>query len=118
MLELGSGLGFTGLVVCQNCRPKQFTFTDCHKDVVDKLKKNIALNIPSCASSLELAEDTGDNMLESHVSQCCEVKPMDNSEGECQSTSVRVVTLDWELVTEGDLEDLATGEDVILAAGK
>ena len=42
----------------------------------------------------------------------------DNFERECQPTSIRVVTLDWEKVTEGDLGDLATGVDVILAAGK
>ncbi|KAI0218216.1 hypothetical protein LSAT2_030063 [Lamellibrachia satsuma] len=40
----------------------------------------------------------------------------DNFERECQPTSIRVVTLDWEKVTEGDLGDLATGVDVILAA--
>ena len=56
-------------------------------------------------------------MPESYSSQCCEAQHKDNSEGEQQSTRIRVVTLDWELVTEGDLESLATGEDVILAAG-
>lgn len=33
-----------------------------------------------------------------------------------ERTSVRVVSLDWEKVTEGELEILASGVDVILAA--
>jgi len=44
VLELGSGLGLLGLIVCAVCQPAQYTFTDHHPQVLDKLQNNI--NIP------------------------------------------------------------------------
>ena len=128
---MGSGLGFTGLVVCQSCHPKQYIFTDCHKDVLDTLKRNIALNIPTYAHGLAQTQAT--DVHPESLSQCSDndrkcdelylssekasvEMSKDNLKGRC--TSIRVVSLDWEKVTEGDLEDLAAGVDVFLAAGK
>ncbi|KAI0218215.1 hypothetical protein LSAT2_030062 [Lamellibrachia satsuma] len=72
ILELGSGLGFTGLVVCQNSHPKQYIFTDCHQDVLDTLTKNIALNVPTYAQSLRHAASI-DSVQDKHQSphHCC-----------------------------------------------
>lgn len=44
MLELGSGVGLTGLVTILECQPKQYYFTDCHHSVLNILSRNIALN--------------------------------------------------------------------------
>lgn len=48
VLELGSGVGLTGLVVCKACRPSCYTFTDGHESVVQVLKENVGINcLPS-----------------------------------------------------------------------
>ncbi|KAJ8318061.1 hypothetical protein KUTeg_003152 [Tegillarca granosa] len=44
VLELGSGLGLTGICVCKCCQLKSYTFTDCHPQVLFLLMKNIELN--------------------------------------------------------------------------
>ncbi|XP_022664653.1 putative protein N-methyltransferase FAM86B2 isoform X2 [Varroa destructor] len=46
ILELGSGVGLTGLCVLK-ARPliESFTFTDCHAAVLDTLRENIQINL-------------------------------------------------------------------------
>ena len=48
MLELGSGLGLTGLVISKMCQPNKYIFSDCHEQVLQKLAANIILNYISC----------------------------------------------------------------------
>ncbi|CAI9718797.1 Hypothetical predicted protein [Octopus vulgaris] len=45
ILELGCGLGLTGIVICKYCQPTHFCFTDCHPQVLYLLSKNIELNM-------------------------------------------------------------------------
>ena len=45
ILELGSGLGLTGLVICQHCEPQRFIFSDCHPNVMTLLSENIHRNV-------------------------------------------------------------------------
>ncbi|GAB1602456.1 protein-lysine N-methyltransferase EEF2KMT-like [Argonauta hians] len=45
ILELGCGLGLTGIVICRNCQPAHFCFTDCHSQVLYLLSKNIEHNL-------------------------------------------------------------------------
>ncbi|KAK0085120.1 hypothetical protein PV325_005740 [Microctonus aethiopoides] len=45
VLELGSGVGLTGLTVLSTCLPNKYTFTDCHPSVLKLLKENISLNL-------------------------------------------------------------------------
>ncbi|KAM8825315.1 protein-lysine N-methyltransferase EEF2KMT isoform 1-T1 [Synchiropus picturatus] len=44
LLELGSGAGLTGIVVCRSCRPSRFIFSDCHPGVLTRLEENATLN--------------------------------------------------------------------------
>ncbi|XP_026217686.1 protein-lysine N-methyltransferase EEF2KMT isoform X3 [Anabas testudineus] len=44
VLELGSGVGLTGIAICRSCSPKRFVFTDCHPTVLQKLRDNIQQN--------------------------------------------------------------------------
>ncbi|XP_076839376.1 protein-lysine N-methyltransferase EEF2KMT [Brachyhypopomus gauderio] len=44
VLELGSGAGLTGIVVCRTCKPTKYVFSDCHRAVLERLKNNVALN--------------------------------------------------------------------------
>ncbi|XP_041634487.1 protein-lysine N-methyltransferase EEF2KMT isoform X1 [Cheilinus undulatus] len=44
VLELGSGVGLTGITICRSCSPKRFVFSDCHHSVLEKLRNNVELN--------------------------------------------------------------------------
>ncbi|NP_001134937.1 protein-lysine N-methyltransferase EEF2KMT [Salmo salar] len=44
VLELGSGVGLTGIAVCRSCYPSSYVFSDCHLSVLHKLRDNIQLN--------------------------------------------------------------------------
>lgn len=45
VLELGAGLGLTGLTVVQSCRPSSFVFTDLHEAVLTTLRENVLINL-------------------------------------------------------------------------
>jgi len=45
VLELGSGTGFLGSVICSVCSPSSFTFSDCHDEVLDLLVDNVRRNL-------------------------------------------------------------------------
>ncbi|KAJ3601374.1 hypothetical protein NHX12_032343 [Muraenolepis orangiensis] len=44
VLELGSGAGLTGMVVCGACSPSSYTFTDFHPNVLQRLRANLERN--------------------------------------------------------------------------
>nr|XP_057904558.1 protein-lysine N-methyltransferase EEF2KMT [Doryrhamphus excisus] len=44
VLELGSGLGFTGVTVCRSCGPSKYVFSDGHGSVLRRLEDNVRLN--------------------------------------------------------------------------
>uniref|UniRef100_A0A3P9LB74 Eukaryotic elongation factor 2 lysine methyltransferase n=1 Tax=Oryzias latipes TaxID=8090 RepID=A0A3P9LB74_ORYLA len=44
VLELGSGVGMSGISICCSCSPRRFVFSDCHPAVLQKLRENVRLN--------------------------------------------------------------------------
>lgn len=46
ILELGSGVGFTGITIGKLCDIKSLMLTDCHEDVLKTTKENILINLP------------------------------------------------------------------------
>ncbi|NXJ70246.1 EF2KT methyltransferase, partial [Rostratula benghalensis] len=101
VLELGSGIGFTGIAVCKSCCPKAYVFSDCHPSVLRALAENIRLN----GFILEPARTCG-----------IPAEPR-GGEGEttsCQTPKLTVAELDWGSVTENQLRDLQP--DVVIAA--
>ncbi|XP_051988106.1 protein-lysine N-methyltransferase EEF2KMT [Xyrauchen texanus] len=42
VLELGSGVGLTGIVTCRSSSLNKYIFSDCHQAVLQRLKNNIA----------------------------------------------------------------------------
>ncbi|XP_030916289.1 protein-lysine N-methyltransferase EEF2KMT [Geospiza fortis] len=101
ILELGSGIGFTGIAICKSCQPRTFIFSDCHPRVLRQLGENLQLNgltpEPDVTWSIQ-TESQG-------------------QEGEGQSfqtPKVIVAELDWGSVTEKQL--LALRADVVIAA--
>ncbi|NXE97375.1 EF2KT methyltransferase, partial [Menura novaehollandiae] len=101
ILELGSGIGFTGIAICKTCQPKTFIFSDCHPRVLRQLGENIRLNgfIP----------EHGVTWSSQAESQGLEVEGKN-----CQTPKVIVAELDWGSVTEKQL--LGLGPDVVIAA--
>lgn len=53
IVELGCGIGLTGLVICSSCSPCQYIFSDCHEDVLEAVQCNLRLNgfVPSLEQS-------------------------------------------------------------------
>ncbi|XP_032393416.1 protein-lysine N-methyltransferase EEF2KMT [Etheostoma spectabile] len=44
ILELGSGVGLTGITICRSCSPNRYVFSDGHPRVLQKLRDNVRLN--------------------------------------------------------------------------
>ncbi|TRZ24177.1 hypothetical protein HGM15179_002863 [Zosterops borbonicus] len=101
ILELGSGVGFTGIAICKSCQPRTFIFSDCHPRVLRQLGENIRLN-----GLTPEPDGTWSSQTQSQGQE---------GEGEkCQNTNVIVAELDWSSVTEKQL--LGLRADVVIAA--
>ncbi|XP_075623401.1 protein-lysine N-methyltransferase EEF2KMT isoform X1 [Balearica regulorum gibbericeps] len=101
VLELGSGIGFTGIAVCKTCNPKTYVFSDCHPCVLKQLAENIRLN------GFTLEPKTTRHIQAESRGQEAEAT---NS----PKPKIIVAELDWGSVTEKQLLDLQP--DVIVAA--
>lgn len=55
VIELGCGLGLTGIVTCHSCNVRSYTFTDCHRQVLYLLAKNIEDNLAPPETLLQLS---------------------------------------------------------------
>ncbi|XP_040212926.1 protein-lysine N-methyltransferase EEF2KMT [Rana temporaria] len=95
VLELGSGIGLTGLVICKSCFPKKYMFSDCHQKVLSKLRENIHLN------GFVLTDE------DDYTKTPERVKDSD-------TVQMSVLELDWESIKEQQLSHIDA--DVIIAA--
>ncbi|KAM6407836.1 protein-lysine N-methyltransferase EEF2KMT [Rhynochetos jubatus] len=101
VLELGSGIGFTGIAVCKTCDPKMYVFSDHHPGVLKQLTENIRLN---------------GFVLEPQATRHIQTEPR-GQEGDTtnrQNPKLIVAELDWGAVTAKELSDLQP--DVVIAA--
>ncbi|NXC46946.1 EF2KT methyltransferase, partial [Penelope pileata] len=96
VLELGSGIGFTGLAICKTCAPRTYVFSDCHHGVLRQLAENIRLN------GFALEPDTADPAQR-------------ESQGlKYQQPKLIVAELEWGSVPAKQLLELRA--DVVIAA--
>lgn len=102
ILELGSGIGFTGIAICKSCQPRTFIFSDCHPRVLTQLGQNLQLN--------GLTPEPGGTW-----STQTEPQGQEGEGQSCQTPTVIVAELDWGSVTEKQL--LALRAEVVIAAG-
>ncbi|XP_054925696.2 protein-lysine N-methyltransferase EEF2KMT isoform X3 [Dermacentor andersoni] len=55
IVELGCGVGLTGMVVCKTCCPLSYTFTDGHEAVLQSVEENLRLNsVTECHTRAEM----------------------------------------------------------------
>ncbi|KFQ58967.1 Protein FAM86A, partial [Pelecanus crispus] len=101
VLELGSGIGFTGITICKTCNPKTYIFSDYHPCVLKQLTENICLN------GFVLEPETTRHIQTESQGQEAEATNY-------QNPKLIVAELDWGSVTEKQLLDLQP--DVIIAA--
>ncbi|NXC19199.1 EF2KT methyltransferase, partial [Corythaeola cristata] len=101
VLELGSGIGFTGIAICKTCNPKTYIFSDYHHCVLKQLTENIRLN------GFVLEPETTQRIPTESPGQEAEATNY-------QNPKLIVAELDWGSVTEKQLLDLQP--DVIIAA--
>jgi len=101
ILELGCGIGLTGMNVISICSPKQYIFSDCHPTVLNMLCENVKLNFVSNKQSdlLNTSDMTSKLQLQLKYKQ----------------TDVQVIDLKWENIDEYILEN-SLQPDVIIAA--
>lgn len=93
VLELGSGVGLTGLTISLSCAPKTVILTDCHPVVLKTLTENIELNIKDDFNEKVPLKDCF--LLERGV--------------------VRVLSLNWETITPEFCEKLGRVNKIVAA---
>ncbi|XP_026724573.1 protein-lysine N-methyltransferase EEF2KMT-like isoform X2 [Trichoplusia ni] len=94
VLELGSGVGFTGITIGKLCDIKSLMFTDCHDDVLKTICENVKINFPDFVQ-----EETQD--VTSY-----------KSENKCLS----IMKLDWNSVDnlpDNIVPDILIGADIV-----
>ncbi|XP_046964980.1 protein-lysine N-methyltransferase EEF2KMT [Vanessa cardui] len=94
VLELGSGVGFTGITIAKLCDITSMIMTDCHSDVLNTINNNIQINL----SDLCLKEDMKSNLYISG------------------DKSIGVMSLDWNDTEELSLPyipNIVIGADIV-----
>ncbi|XP_076666033.1 protein-lysine N-methyltransferase EEF2KMT [Andrena cerasifolii] len=107
ILELGCGVGLTGLCVIRKCFPKQYVFTDCHNDVLDMVSKNVKFNLLPDKKTSQVKLQSKINRLK--------------LEAMYGNTSVQIMELNWEDIhkyinEQWVIPDIIIGADILYEA--
>lgn len=131
VLELGSGVGLTGLCVSLYCKPSSYWFSDCHPAVLRLLQSNILLNVTGQNDHVP-GEGHEENAFVEHThsddknvtTSACEGDE-DNElcdrchvllQTSCNNAEIGVLNLPWETVPTSSFVTQLSPE-VVLAAG-
>lgn len=96
ILELGSGVGLSGIFMAKHCEPSMIILSDCHDSVVGTLKHNVELNFPKGAKV-----DTDNPLVKCLI---------DNGD-----SIVGVMDLDWSYINASNINQLIE-PDVLIGA--
>ncbi|XP_044274463.1 protein-lysine N-methyltransferase EEF2KMT isoform X2 [Varanus komodoensis] len=101
VLELGSGMGLTGITICKACHPRAYIFSDHHQCVLQQLSENIHLNGFFVESEFfQQAPTSAETRKAKHTGP--------------RGPGIVVAELDWHLVTKEQLAKLWA--EVVIAA--
>lgn len=106
VLELGCGVGLTGLCIIKKCFPKQYIFTDCHKIVLKMVSENIKFNLLNNENKIQ-SELKYDDRLKLQLKY--------------NYTDVKVMELKWEDINkyvneQWTIPDIIIGADILYDA--
>ncbi|XP_076180893.1 protein-lysine N-methyltransferase EEF2KMT isoform X3 [Ptiloglossa arizonensis] len=104
ILELGCGVGLTGLCIIKKCSPKQYIFSDCHQTVLDMVSKNIKLNLLQNIEKVQIKPQLEIDRLKFQIKY--------------NNTDVEVMELRWEdikkyLTEHWIMPDIIIGADIL-----
>ncbi|CAG2237986.1 EEF2KMT [Mytilus edulis] len=134
VLELGSGLGLTGIAICKQCKLRSLTFSDCHPQVLYLLMHQTSaqcetryrygtvirhygnkLYVPASADDLEEeSDDELDIGIFTPDEEFWEEGDYAESYKLCCDNRISLLQLDWSKGSHDFLDKLAP--DIILAA--
>lgn len=100
-MEIGSGVGLTGLTIVSSCEPRAYYFSDCHPMVLKTLKENLRLNLLE-KNELFWKEILSENRI-SYEKKMPEEK-----------MTVEVLHFNWEDIDSLDLKSMKI--DLVIAA--
>ncbi|XP_072747570.1 protein-lysine N-methyltransferase EEF2KMT isoform X2 [Anoplolepis gracilipes] len=101
ILELGCGVGLTGMSIISICSPKQYIFSDCHPTVLDMLCENVKLNF------LLNKQHKLSNMCDTSLRLKLQLK--------YEQTDIQIIDLKWQDINKYVAEGFSQ-PDIIIAA--
>jgi predicted nicotinamide N-methyase len=109
IFELGSGLGLLGLIICCSSFPAEFTFSDYHSSVLGILAENVNWNMTLYGKSdVNCSLESSDSLQMVFTGEF--------SVHFQYGTVVNIAKLDWNSVTQMDLQKLCSCLDIVIAA--
>ena len=102
VLELGSGVGLTGLTVIKLCEPKIYYFSDCHPIVLRTLEENVRLNLLENKNDILWKEVLSNDRIE--------VEKINVN----ANMKVKIMSLKWVDINKLNIEQLKI--DIVIAA--
>ncbi|XP_076243638.1 protein-lysine N-methyltransferase EEF2KMT [Calliopsis andreniformis] len=104
ILELGCGVGLTGLYIIKQCSPKQYIFTDSHRAVLQMASNNVKYNLSQMKEMLNDESKSKDDRLVFKT--------------QYNNTDVDVMELRWEDINEyinehSVVPDIIIGADIL-----
>lgn len=109
ILELGSGTGLLGIILCKLIEPSSFIFTDKSLDVLRLISSNLQVNLLSAKASIPL--ESNEAVYDNDLLPCNDLQ---TGNLHCSSCEISVCHLDWENFSNQQIVNWSP--DILVAA--